>query len=210
MPRRTPSTHRYKQLRSELKIALDALAQCDEELVAARKGIVRLKDQRNKFKASSATQAAELAEMDAEIQANEERILQLEAQVNELTTTQTALSKKLKSAERRTEELTVQTQDQKVKLETQQVVLRDTADGARKAQLEAEKLGAQLVEAKSKVDDLERVRDGISVALANSQSRVSRLEQDLDVMKTSMEQLEVDMAQNNEAKTAHFRPAVKC
>ena len=189
-----------QQLRSELKIALDALAQCDEELVAARRGIVRLKDQRNKFKASSATQAAELAEMDAEIQANEERILQLEAQVNELTTTQTALSKKLKSAERRTEELTVQTQDQKVKLETQQVVLRDTADGTRKAQVEAEKLGAQLVEAKSKVDDLERVRDGISVALANSQSRVSRLEQDLDVMKTSMEQLEVDMAQNNEAK----------
>ena len=189
-----------QEFRSELKIALDALAECDEELVAARASIVRLIGERDGFKTSSETRTAELAEMGTEITEKQDRIVQLENRVNVLTATKNLLSTKLQTAEDRTKELTVENEEQEMKLEAQQVVLGDTAKGAREAQLEAEALGKQLADAKAKVDDLERDKDGLTTALAASGSRVSRLEQELDVMKTSMEQLEADMVKNNEAK----------
>ena len=189
-----------QQLRSQLKGASDTLTGRVEELVAARKDIVSLREEHDKFKAGSEAQAAELVEKGNDIFVKKQRVVQLEEQVKELTTTQTVLSTKLQSAERRTEELTVQNQDQEVKLEAQKMVLRNTADAARDAQLEAEGLEVKLAEAKAQVDDLERVRDDIRAILANSQSTVSVLEQETSTLRERAEQLQKAMDANDEAK----------
>ena len=185
-----------QQLRSELETVSEELKRCDEELVVARKEVGRLEESENALKADSRAQADQLTEKRKELKEKQERIAELEKRVAKITAKQVVLSTKLKTAQRRTEELTVQNREQAMKLETQTMVLSDTVDGAREAQREAESLRKQLADARSEVDSLERVHSGMSAALLYSQSTVSRLEQEISVLQARATQLETAMAKN--------------
>ena len=193
-----------QQLRSELEVVSGELERCDQELVVARKAVGRLEASENTLKANSEAQADQLAENREELKERQKRIAELQKRVANITTKQVVLSTRLQTAERRTKELKVQNEDQAVKLETQKVELGATASGARDAQREAESLGQQLADAKSKVDELERVRDGMSAALAISESKGSRLEQEIGVLQARATQLEAEMAETVEAKRRIF------